>query len=100
MTYRVYFTETFVADVENHVRYLLGEHVSRDVVEAWYDRLFKQIDALREWPRLYPVDEYYSGDVGRPTHKLNFGNYLVFYQLDDDRRQVNVVAFIHGARRR
>ena len=51
------------------------------------------------WLR-FPVDQVQTDATGRETRKVNVGDYLVFYQIDDTRRQVSVVGFMHGSRRR
>lgn len=63
-------------------------------------RLLDRLDRLDEWPKRLPVDVVQTRLTGRETRKLNFGDYLVFYQVDDKHRQVNIVGFMHGARRR
>lgn len=99
MTYRVTYTDSFLRDIADHVDYLRSERVSDHIIRQWYDRLFKQIDTLDVWPRMYPIDEAYTAQVGRTTHKINFRQYLVIYQVDDDHRRVELVAFLHGATR-
>ena len=56
--------------------------------------------SLDEIPKRYPVDRVFSEAVGVIARKMNFGDYLVFYEVDDERQQVNVLAFRHGATRR
>ncbi|MEX0777339.1 MAG: type II toxin-antitoxin system RelE/ParE family toxin [Phycisphaeraceae bacterium] len=100
MTYRVVYTDAFIADVDSHVAYLLGEKVPAATIEQWFDKLFDLVDSLNEWPLRFPVEDLQTQATGQETRKLNVGDYLVFYQIDDDHRQINVVAFMHGARRR
>lgn len=57
MTYQVVYTEAFYSDVQAHVDYLLSEHVSVDVIENWYTRLFKSLDGLDTMPKRMPIDE-------------------------------------------
>ena len=63
-------------------------------------QLYERVLSLDDIPKRYPVDRVFTEAAGVVTRKMNFGNYLVFYQVDDDRRQVNVLAFRHGATRR
>ena len=100
MTYRVIYAESFLEHVETHVDYLLGERVAIDVIEGWYSRLLDRLDRLDELPKRLPVDEVQTRLTGCETRKVKFGDYLVFYQVDDERKHVNVVGFMHGARRR
>ena len=100
MTYRVIYGPTFRDHLREHVQYLHDNHVSQAVMDAWYNRLFDLVDGLDEWPNRFPVDEEQSNLAGRETRKLNVGKYLVFYQVDDEAKQVHLVGFRHGARRR
>ena len=74
--------------------------VAEHVIEDWFTRLFDTIDDLYEWPRRYPVDRTQTDKEGFEIRKLTFGNYLVRYRIDTDRRVVEVLSFIHGAKRR
>lgn len=100
MTYRVLYTDTFIQDLNRQIEYLRGEEVASPTIERWFSRLYELVDSLDEWPYHYPVDPIQTEATGRETRKVNLGDYLVFYQVDDENRQVNVVAFVHGARRR
>lgn len=99
MTYRVFYGPAFRDDVRRHVAYLKNEGASDAVVERWFAQLFDLIDSLDQWPRRYPIDPDYDDGSGRETHKANFGDYLVFYEVDEPSKRVNVLAFMHGARR-
>lgn len=99
MTYEVYYTPTVRADIAKQIDYFLEQRVSEAVIERWIISLFDTIDQLYELPHRYPIDPGFSLDTGRDTHKLVFGNYLVFFEIDDARSLVRVVGFTHGARR-
>lgn len=98
MNYRVAYTDSFLADVRDHLGHLRREKVSEQLIEDWYSRLFDRLDALTQWPRTFVVAEAYTRKTGRQTHKINFGKYLVLYQIDDVNRRVELVAFFHGAK--
>jgi plasmid stabilization system protein ParE len=100
MTYHVVYAESFVQDLSHQVEYLLRERAALSTIDRWFTKLYQIVDSLEEWPRRYPVDPIQTEATGRETRKLIVGDYLVFYQIDEDRLQVNVVAFMHGARRR
>lgn len=51
---------------------------------------------LDEWPRKYPVDEAYSAVAGLDCHKVVYGDYLVFYKVDNKAKAIYILAFIHG----
>ena len=96
MTYRVRYTQSFLEHIDAHVDYLLGARVPIDVIDDWHSRLLDRLDRLDEWPKRLPVDVVQTRLTGRETRKLNFGD----YQVDDKHRQVDIVGFMHGARRR
>jgi len=99
MTYQVHYTDEVTAYLDDHIGWLFRENVSFETIDAWYGRLYTLIDSLDEMPLRFPVDEYESEKVGKETRKMNFGDYLVFYQVDADRRRVDIVAFMHGSKR-
>lgn len=76
------------------------QQISDATIEAWLGKLYRKLQGIEAWPRLYPVDEAYSNQVGRVCRKINFQTYLVFYQVDDDRREVSVVGFVDGRQRK
>lgn len=49
---------------------------------------------------MYPVDEAYTEQFGRVTRKISFHDYLVMYQVNDERQRIEVIAFFHGSRKR
>lgn len=100
MNYRVVYSNSFQADIRDHLACLRSKTVAEDVIENWYLKLFDKLEGLDDWPRAYRVSESYTKDAGVETHKYNFGDYLVFYQIDDEQERVELVAFMHGSRRR
>lgn len=100
MSYRVFYAPSFSDDIERHIDYLIEQHVSIDRIDRWYGKLFKLVDSLSESPRRFAVDDIQTKVTGLETRKANVGDYLVFYDIDEEHKRVNVFAFIHGARRR
>jgi len=100
MNFRVVYTLDFRRDVEVHVGWLEREQVGERTIADWYERLFAQLDQLAVWPHRSPIDDAYTQRQGVTTRKMNFGDYLIFYPVDDAQHQVNLIAFIHGARDR
>ena len=49
---------------------------------------------------MYPGDKNYTAAIGQEARKVNFGDYVVIYKIDDDHRRVDVTTFMHGASRR
>lgn len=100
MNYRVVYTDPFLKDIDDHVDYLLGQGVSVATITRWYDTLFERLDGLDDMPKRLPVDEKMTGLTGHETRKLNYGDYLAFYRVLDDKHRVDLLHFQHGARER
>lgn len=100
MIYRVIYSRAFRERIKAHVDYLLAEKVSEVTISNWYDRLLLLLDSLDDLPKRFPIDESMTEETGALTRKVNYGNYLVFYTVDDDEQTVHIVDFIHGARRK
>lgn len=101
MDYRVLYSPHVLAKIREHVRYLIEEQkVSPATVQRWYVPLFDRIEGLYEMPRLYSVDEAATKRHGCEVHKLTYKKYVVLYTVDDDKRLVELIAFMHGALRR
>ncbi len=73
--------------------------ISTETIASWCDQLYVLLDGLDEIPKRFPIDEYISNEMGTLTRKANYGNYLVFYTVNDEDRTVNIIEFMHGARR-
>lgn len=100
MTYRVIYSNAFRERIKAHVDYLVSEKVSDQTISNWYERLLLLLDSLDDIPKRHPIDERATEETGLLTRKLNFGDYLIFYTVDDENRVVQVVDFIHGASRK
>lgn len=77
MTHQLFYTAAFRDDVAQHVIYLRQQYVGEDVIERWYDRLFSRMESLETWPRMYPVDERATRELGREIRKLTYGRYVI-----------------------
>jgi len=97
--FRVVYTDQFLENISDHIAYLRSEGVADRTIEQWYERLFKRLSDLEAWPRMFPIEERYSAQVGRTMRKANFGDYLVFYEVKEEAREVRITAFYHGATR-
>jgi plasmid stabilization system protein ParE len=100
MSCRVFYTARVSAEIDAQIDYLRAQHVSEYVIAAWFAGLFDAIDALYEMPKRYPVDRPESQQQGFEVRKLIHRRYCIHYRVDDDGRTVEVLSFLHGARRR
>ncbi|MEM9347831.1 MAG: type II toxin-antitoxin system RelE/ParE family toxin [Planctomycetota bacterium] len=99
MKYQIVFTSEFEADIEAKIIWLQDQHVSQNTIDDWFGRLYERLWGVAEMPRLYPVDEQYTADVGRVSRKLIFREHLAVYQVDEEQRRIEFVAFHHAAAR-
>ncbi|XAL98933.1 type II toxin-antitoxin system RelE/ParE family toxin [Phycisphaeraceae bacterium D3-23] len=99
MTYRLIFAPSFEEDVQEKIDWLRGQGAAERVIEAWFVKLYRQLESLTDLPRSYPVDATYTAEVGRESRKISFKDHLVLYQVDETLREVSVIAFVHGATR-
>lgn len=100
MNYRVFYTDSLMADIAAQVDYLRGRHTGEHVIETWFDDLFEEIDSLDHMPRRHPVDYSETRVRGYEIRKFAFRKYIVRYRIDEGRMAVHVLSLIHGARRR
>jgi len=85
--------------IRNTARYIAIEQHAPLNAERWLDALWTTVDGLESMPHRYPVDPIQTTATGRETRKLNFGDFLVFYHVDDQRHRVDIVSFVHGSKR-
>jgi len=100
MKYRVIFTPEFEADIEAKIAWLREQHAGEHVIQNWFNGLYKAMWATETMPRLYMVDEWYTAEVGRKSHKVTYHDHLAVYQVDDDRKLIQFVAFHGGPTRK
>lgn len=97
MTYRVVYTQTLRHEVLARVRYFQSQDVDPETIQRWFDRLFDAMDELHEWPARYPVAEPETAERGIELRKMPFGEYLIFFRIDEQKKQVEVLSLTHGA---
>lgn len=96
MTYRITFSPGVEALILDQAIHLRKEGAGEAVVLRWITELYGLLEALREYPRLYPKAELVSRAVGYEVRRLNHGEYAAFYRVHDDRRTIEVLDFRHG----
>ena len=99
MRYTVCVEDAPFAAIGHAACYIAIEQKSPENARRWLDELWERIDDLETLPRRHPIDAFQTAVLGRPTHKLVFGPYVVFFQVDDEQELVNVLGFRHGATR-
>jgi plasmid stabilization system protein ParE len=53
MTYRLTFAPSFEADVQEKIDWLHDQGAAERAIEAWFVKLFRQLESITVWPRCY-----------------------------------------------
>jgi plasmid stabilization system protein ParE len=96
--HRVVLTATVHDAIDAQVACLRAAELSDAVVSDWLVGLFDRILVLGDMPRTGAVAEVVSRVKGYEVHRLNHGEYAVFYRVFDEPAVVEVSAFRHGRR--
>ncbi|MEX2219355.1 MAG: type II toxin-antitoxin system RelE/ParE family toxin [Phycisphaerales bacterium] len=99
MSFRVIITREVEDTIDAHVVYLKEQSTPKDRLGRWLSGLFDLIDSLYEWPRRFAVAEAVSAAKGYEVRRANYGDYAIFFRVDDERQLVEVIAFRHGRQR-
>jgi plasmid stabilization system protein ParE len=86
-----------VAALEQQVTWLRNQGAPEDRITGWLESLFAVIDNLYESPRLYPVAADETAEIGVEIRRVIFGDYLIYFHVDDDRGVVSVLHFRSAA---
>ena len=89
-------------DVENQV-YDCALHIAQDNPTraiSWLDEVIEAMKGVCEMPHAHTEHPALSRQVGRTIRHRPFGNYLIFYQVDDEAKAVIMHLFIHAKRDR
>lgn len=100
MTYRVLYTETFHEGLDAQLAWFSEQGAPESRITRWLSELLDLVDSLSESPHRYAVAELESAARGVELRRVTFGEYLAFYLVDEDRREVQLLGFRHGARER
>ncbi len=98
MTYRVLVAERFRVQLEAQLSYFEREFVPIARIAKWLNDLLALMDSLEDLPLRFPVAQTESQIEGIQLRRVVFGDYLIFYRVDEDSAEVQVYGFRHGAR--
>ncbi|MCB9857515.1 MAG: type II toxin-antitoxin system RelE/ParE family toxin [Phycisphaerales bacterium] len=87
-----------IAAIDDQVNWLRTQGASDDRIAGWLTDLFDLTDSLYHSPRRHPVAELESAELGIEIHRVVFGDYIIYYHVDELRRVVEVLHFRHAAR--
>ena len=100
MTYDVRITDSFNADLDQHLQWLADEKVSRFTIDRWFGKVYEQILRLDRMPQRHPVAQINLDGTDLKARKMNIGDHLVFYVVNEAQKTVDIVAFRRGLTRR
>ena len=71
-----------------------ADRVARD----WYKRAMMKVRSLDDLPARCAVDQEYSDLVGHEVRKMAFGDYKIYFRIDQNKATMFLLNFQHGAR--
>lgn len=97
MEYRIQFTTVALSQLKETAQYIAGTLAAPGTASKWSMQIRKEIAALSTMPRRFPLldEEPWKTEGYR---KMPVGNYIVYYQINDDIPAVRIVAVIYGRR--
>ena len=97
MSYHVKLTATARQDLKNIAFYIFKQSGSKEIPSTFINELKDKVNLLSEFPYR---GSFPSNHVAKSLgyRFLVHGDYLMFYAVDEDKKIVNVLTFIHAKR--
>ena len=95
MRYVVEVTETALAAIAMHARYIAVDAAAEGNAARWLNQLWDAIDSLERAPHRASLAEE-NDYVDIEVRRLIVGSHLVLFTVDDARRRVIIVGVRHG----
>ena len=95
MNYRILIQSGVERQIRAQMQFIAQDSIDRAL--QWEDELRQRMSTLSDMPRAYAVSPHESFLAGHEVRKLTFGNYLVYYAIDEAEHNINVEGFRHGA---
>ena len=70
------------------------------MVTKWTTELYDRLEALSEHPKRFPVDDQRTNALGREIRRLEHGRFSVFYRVNDETSDVEILDIRHGKRKK
>ena len=95
--YKVKLTENANADIRAAVRYIAVDLREPDTAERMAIRIKEEAVSLKNMPERFPlVPDRYLASLG--FRMTSVGNYLIFYTVNHEDRQVEISRVLYGKR--
>lgn len=97
MQYEVKLTPQAVEQMQETVSYISHILLEPEIARRWADLLQQEISSLNSMPARFPLTEE------EPWHtygirKMTVKNFLVYYLIDEKKKEVSVTAVVYGRR--
>ena len=97
MTYLVNITDIAERDILSAVKYIAGILNSPAAANNLLDEIERHEVILESTPKMYPL-VYDECLAARGLRFVMIKKYILFYTVNEDEKQVNVVRFLHSRR--
>lgn len=92
LNYKVLVTDEAIEDIFDYVKYIHLEFCNPDAAETLYQNLNREVKNTGDFPLKFSDSGIkYRGYI---IHKKVFKSYLIFYIINDERREVYVLRVI------
>ena len=97
MSFRIHFTRTAAADLEETVDYIDHALFNPDASEHLLEQLEKELLNLAEFPESHArTEDPFLAEQG--IRFVTVKNYLLFYTIDAENQAVYIIRFLYGKR--
>lgn len=93
--YSVEITEQTFEIIRSFARYIAFEQKAPHSAKLWLEGLWDAVDSLEKWPKrcgFAPENDYRLYEI----RKLNYGDYLLLFTIDESKHIVYIIGFRHG----
>jgi plasmid stabilization system protein ParE len=99
MNYTVEIAPRAQKAIVEAARYIAEDQAAPFNADNWLEGLLDAIFSLRQMPRRWNIAAEDKHRAKYEIRKLIYGDYLVLFMVNDERRMVSVIGFRHGSRR-
>ena len=93
MDFKLNWTQRACADLREIVAYIARDNSPAAL--AWGDELFRHVEVLASFPMIGPM---MPESAGRNVRRIVYGDYLIFYRVNQETKSVDVLTVWHAAR--
>ena len=97
MGYNYKFTQWAESDLEKNLSYIEYSLHNPTAAKALYRKTFEAIDVICAFPQSgAEVNNVYY--FSEPLRRILIDNYILYYQILDEEKLINIVRFVYGRR--